>query len=217
MDSRGEKTKGAFMFNRALFQTLTLSAVASALLLGPTGCSNLPGTKGQQGAVVGGVGGAAAGAAIGGSEHRALGALIGGALGAGAGYVVGANVDKIKDHDRPGAEKATSTAQTAPATAEQARMAATADVNNDGFVTLDEVTAMRAAGLTDQQMLERLRATGHVFDLTAEQQRYLQDQGVSAYVVAQMAQINRDARDRLIGQYPSTTAPPVVSRPRGSP
>src|SRR5690242_3215606 len=59
--------------------------LALILALGITSCQNLPGSKGSQGAVIGGLGGAAAGAAIG---HSALGALLGGALGAGAGYII---------------------------------------------------------------------------------------------------------------------------------
>ena len=87
--------------------------------------------------------------------------------------------------------------------------APTADVNGDGFVTMDEVVAMRAAGFSDQQMLERLRATGQVFELTPEQQRYLHDHGVSDYVIGQMLDVNRDVRDRLLGQQSGG----VISRP----
>jgi hypothetical protein len=201
-----------------LFETLTLSGLAVALMISATGCSSLPGEPRTQSAVIGGVGGAAAGAAIGGSKHQVLGALLGGALGAGAGYVIGANSDRIANRDRVAAEQATATAQSSPASAEQARYAATADVNNDGFVTLDEVVATRQAGFTDQQLIERLRATGQVFELTPEQQRYLLDHGVSRYVVDQMQQINRDVRDRLLSQqpYPSSTSP-VISRPPGAP
>src|SRR4051794_2736592 len=101
------------------------------------GCSNLPGTHQQQGAVLGGAGGAAAGAAIGGKDNRALGALIGGLLGAGGGYVIGANSDRILNHDTNGVQTATQTAQSQPASPQQALNATTADVNGNGFVTLD--------------------------------------------------------------------------------
>src|SRR5947207_15476227 len=79
---------------RAVCCVLTASMVLSPLAF-LTGCENLPGNKKEQGAVIGGVGGAAAGAVIGGKKNRLLGALIGGAAGAGGGYLVGANRDKI--------------------------------------------------------------------------------------------------------------------------
>ncbi len=180
-----------------------------ALLLNSTGCSNLPGNKQQQGAVIGGLGGAAAGAAIGGKDNRVLGALLGGALGAGGGYVIGANSDRILNRDTSGAQTATQTAQSRPATAQDALRATTADVNGDGFVTLDEVVALRQAGLSDQQMISRLQATGQVFELTPEQQEYLTNQGVSRSVVDQMNNLNRETREKLMN-HPND----VISQPR---
>src|SRR5512142_1330442 len=115
----------------------------SALSL--VGCENLPGSKGTQGAVVGGASGATVGAVVGGEHHRLLGALLGGAVGSAGGYVVGANSDKILGRDRNSAEQAARHAQEHPATAQEALRATTADVNNDGFVTMDEVVAMRDA------------------------------------------------------------------------
>lgn len=198
------------MINSRFFRGF-LAVATGVSLAGLTGCSNLPGTPKQQGAVVGGLGGAAAGAAIGGSNHRLLGALLGGALGAGGGYVIGANKDRILQKDTTGAKTATQSAQSQPATAQQAASATTADINNDGFVTLDEVVAMKNAGLTDAQMLERMRATGQVFDLTQEQQQYLQDQGVSQQVVNQMQDLNRETRDQLLNQQQQNG---VISHPQ---
>jgi hypothetical protein len=182
-----------------------------------TGCENLPGDKGTQGAVIGGTGGAAVGAAVGGSEHRLLGALLGGALGAAGGYVVGANSDRILGKDRDSASEAARKSQEMPATAQDALQATTADVNNDGFVTLDEVVAMKDAGLTDQQMLERLRSTNQVFELTQDQRQYLADRGVSQNVISQMETINKETRDRLMTttQSPGGTQP-VISQPAPS-
>jgi hypothetical protein len=188
-----------------LFGTVTLAAC----LAGLTACSSLPGEPRTQGAVIGGLGGAAAGAAIGGKGNQVLGALLGGALGATGGYIIGANSDRITDSDRAAAQEAVQTAQTRPATARDVMAATTADVNGDGFVTLDEVVAMRQAGLSDQQMLERLRLTGQVFELTAEQEQHLRSQGVSAHVVNQMQDINRDLREQLLGQQSG-----VIGQPR---
>ena len=55
------------MQNRISFQ-LTTIALAAAFLVG---CENLPGSKGTQGAVIGGASGAAVGAAVGGEKNRA--------------------------------------------------------------------------------------------------------------------------------------------------
>jgi hypothetical protein len=152
-------------------------SMAAAMLLSTVGCEDLPGTRSQQGAVIGGAGGAVAGAVIGGERHRWLGALIGGALGATGGYLIGA--------------------ETRPATAEEAAAATTADVNKDGFVTLDEVVAMHKAGLSDEELIKRLDATDQIFELTAEQRRYLLDRGVSRTVVDRLPELNREQRDNI--------------------
>ena len=172
----------------------TSIALLGALLVG---CENLPGTKGQQGAVIGGASGAAAGAVIGGEKHRGVGAIVGGVLGAAGGYVIGANSDKIIGKNKDDAEAAGQRAKTAPVTAEQARTASTADVNSDGYVTLDEVVAMREAGLSDSEMLNRLQATGQVFELSSDSQKYLRDHGVSDRVIRDMQNLNQQGRDAV--------------------
>jgi len=215
------------------FGQLLLVGVSALSLVG---CENLPGSRGTQGAVIGGDSGATVGAVVGGHEHRLLGALLGGAVGTAGGYVVGANSDRIMGHDRNSAEEAARRSQEHPATAQDALRAPTADVNNDGFVTLDEVVAMRDAGLSDGQMLDRLRATNQVFELTPEQRQYLLSRGVSQFIVDQMESLNKDTRDRLLaypppqpaypsgtpgGYYPGTVpppaaAPPIISQPPGT-
>jgi hypothetical protein len=194
---------------------VTTALVIAALLimpLMPLGCEDLPGGEKEQGAVIGGVGGAAAGAAIA-SENRALGALIGGLLGAGGGYLIGSEMEKADgdDQDVEEAREAVQEAQQDPATAAEAQQATTADINNDGFVTLDEVVAMDKAGYSDQEMINRLRQTGQVFELTERQRTYLRNQGVSDQVVEAMQQINREQREELLQNNP----PPdnVISQP----
>ena len=165
------------------------TGIISICITGLVGCSSLPGSDEQQGAVIGGASGAAVGAAVS-KKNRALGAVIGGAVGAAGGYVIGKNKDKITGNDSEEVEEAARKSETAPATPEQARTATTGDVNNDGFVTLDEVVALEQANLTDDQIIERLRATNQVFDLTDEQKRYLLDRGVSQSVVDRLATLN---------------------------
>lgn len=188
-----------------IFYKMGVSVFAASLI----GCSSLPGSDRQQGAVIGGASGAAVGAAVS-KENRALGAIIGGALGAAGGYVVGANSDKILGRDSEAAEEAARTSQASPATPQEVLAADDADANNDGFVTLDELIAMEQAGLSDQEMIDRLRATGQIFDLSEEQKRYLLDRGVSAVVVETLPTINADKRQEIL------TAPddPVISGER---
>jgi hypothetical protein len=195
--------------SKAKIYQMTVIGLLSILLVG---CEYLPRDRGARGAVIGGAGGAAAGAVIGGREHRLLGALLGGALGAAGGYVIGANTGRIQDHDQEAAREAAVRAQQNPVTPEEALRATTADINNDGFVTLDEVVAMRQAGLTDEQMLQRMRATDQIFELTSEQRQYLLDRGVSRYVLDEMENINLDTREELL-----RTQPVIGTRPATAP
>lgn len=190
------------------FKNTISFATGAALLLGTLGCEQLPGNKQQQGAVIGGASGAAVGAVVGGSQHRVLGALLGGLLGAGGGYLIGANYDKITGKDQAGAEQANNKAQTTPATAEQARAAKTADVNGDGFVTLDEVAAMKQANFSDKEILDRLRASGQVFELTQQQRDFLLSHGISQNVVSQMENINREQKQKILQNQDN-----VISKP----
>src|SRR5688572_26819728 len=128
----------------------TIGMLVIAVPLAPlAGCSDLPGTDEQQGAVAGGVGGAVLGAAV--AKNKLLGGLIGGAIGAVGGYLIGANWDKLTGNERDEAIESVRNAESNPATAEQARRATTADINSDGFVTLDEVVAMEKAGFSDDE------------------------------------------------------------------
>ena len=195
------------MFHRRVI----VSLVAGSLSLSPliVGCESLPGDEKSQGAVIGGLAGAGAGALIGGEDNRLLGALIGGAAGAGGGYLVGANWDKISGKDdesrersREEAIRANERAQREPADPEDVDRARTADLNDDGFVTLDEVVAMDKAGLADREMIRRLERTQQYFELTDDQEDYLIERGVSRDVVIAMRTMNpeqpRQASERVI-------------------
>jgi hypothetical protein len=175
-------------------------SLGAALWLVVLGCAELPGTREQQGAVIGGTLGTAAGAAIH-EDNRLLGALIGGALGAGGGYLIGARTEWFDDpRGDDHARDAIRDAQASPATVEDARRSMTADLDGDGFVTIDELTAMERAGLGDEEILRRLRATGQIFDLSSGQEQALREAGVSERVIAEMQEIRRDRREEVLGR-----------------
>lgn len=179
-----------------LVGTLLLGTIGLSPMVG---CENLPGSEEQQGAVGGGLAGAAIGAAV--AENNLLGALLGGALGAGGGYLIGANWDEITgDGDDDDAREAVEKAQRNPATVDDVRDSVTADLNEDGFVTLDEIVAMEQAGLNDAEILRRARATGQIFDLNQDQQEYLTSRGVSDRVVNELGDINREQKERLLSE-----------------
>lgn len=183
--------------------TLLIASLALAPL---AGCDSLPGDKKTQGAVIGGVGGAVAGGALA-KNNRLLGALIGGALGAGGGYLIGSQLDKSDPKsNRDEAVRADRRARDNPATADDARRARTADINNDGYVTMDEVVAMAKSGLNDDEMITRLERTGQFFELTTEQENYLRDHGVSRRVVTAMRDINQDVRNKAYDRYGNSTS-----------
>ncbi len=183
-------------------KTMTATALMGSLVLTPMlGCESLPGDEKSQGAVIGGVGGALAGALVAGGDDRLIGGLIGGALGAGGGYLIGMKVDEKNGKDsekkRDEAVRAGKEAEANPATPEAALDAKTADVNADGFVTLDEVVAMEKAGVADKEMIRRLQRTQQYFELTDTQENFLRERGVSEKVVVAMRDMNRDATAQL--------------------
>lgn len=177
-------------------RTLCIGALIAPVTLTGVGCESLPGSEKEQGAVAGGVVGAAAGAAVAGEGNRLIGALIGGALGAGGGYLIGANWDKITGDEKEEAIKAGREAERNPADADDVRGSTTADLNGNGFVTLDEVAAMEDAGLADREIISRLRATDQYFELSSEQERYLRDRGVSDTVIRAMRDMTRESQRR---------------------
>ena len=201
-----------------MWRKTTLTLLMGSLAAGPMlGCENMPGDDGQQGAVIGGLGGAIAGAAVAGSDDRGIGALIGAVAGAGGGYLIGAKVDE-KDKDdakkKEEALKASQNAEANPASADAARNATTADVNDDGFVTLDEVVAMEQAGLTDKEMIRRLERTQQYFSLNEQQEGFLRERGVSDTVVVAMRDMNRESSDARLASDKVDGSKPISHEAR---
>jgi len=195
--------KESDMLNNKTMVALLMASIALAPL---AGCDSLPGDKKTQGAVIGGVGGAVAGGALA-KNNRLLGALIGGALGAGGGYLIGSSLDKSDPKkNRDDAVSAEKRARDNPANPDDARRASTADINGDGYVTMDEVVAMAKAKLSDDEMITRLERTGQFFELTSDQEKYLEDHGVSRRVVNAMRDINQDVKNKAYDRYGNTTS-----------
>ena len=116
-------------------------------------------------------------------KNYSLHGLVGEDLGAGGGYVIAATPENIEQNKHAEAVQASQKAEQNPARVADARTANSADLNGDGFITLDEVVALQRAGLTPQEMIDRLRNTGQVFSMTSMQERYLTDRGVSGDVI----------------------------------
>jgi hypothetical protein len=109
--------------------------------------------------------------------------LVGEQLGPGGGMIIAAAPEKFDEHKGAEAVAVSQRAEQSPMRVVDVHDSATADLNNDGYVSLDEVVAMKRAGLSDQEIMNRLRATPQVFSLTPQQEHYLTDRGISHAIV----------------------------------
>lgn len=171
---------------------LIRALLVDILSVGVVGCENvLTGSTQNQGAVAGGLGGVAFGSATGQNVSSTSQANV---LEPGGSYVIEADNTKAVSGNQSGVAPA----KPLSVLARKALISPTADLNGDGFVTLDEVLAMKEAGLTDDEMLERMRATNQVFAPTVPQQDYLRNHGISEYVIDQMQDINGGQKLRVL-------------------
>lgn len=185
-------------------KSLTASSV---IIIALTGCENLPGTREEQAAAIGGAAGAAVGAA---ATENLWGAILGGLAGAAGGHLIGANTDWFERDPQvrqDQAQAAIQQAQTDPATVADVATSTSADLNGNGFVTSDELLAMEEAGLTDEEIIRRLEATDQVFDLSQEQREEFLAAGLSPIVISEMENINRLEREAIMSN------PSIVSSP----
>jgi hypothetical protein len=161
---------------------------AVSILFWTAGCES----HAKTGAAAGGGGGAVAGGAAAGAAAGApaagAGAIVGGAIGATAGAILGSAADR-NDQQREAAIRASSDN---PVLASAVVEGADADINEDGFVTLDEVVALEKSGLSDDEIIARCRSTQHIFQLTDDQRRRLVESGVSPRVADALKDLNRD-------------------------
>jgi surface antigen len=186
--STGEKLSHA-MCNRKLISAALLGSVGLVSLL--SGCESDSGGQSDHGSVLVGVGGAGTGAILAKHNNDPDAPLIGGALGAGGGYLIGVKPDMNDPKHRDQAIEASQHAERSPAAGDDVWKSGTADLNNDGYVTMDEVVAMRRAGMSDDEMIDRLGRTKQVFDLTDWQRNYLRDHGLDARVIDAMLKMDK--------------------------
>jgi hypothetical protein len=119
----------------------------------------------DKGVLAGGALGAAAGGLIGGQRGKALpGAAIGGVLGAVAGGLTGSAIDKSERKQ------------------EQKLAAATAPPP----LQLQDIVQLTASGSSDDVIISQIRATGSVYNLTAQDIIWLQNNGVREPVIREM-------------------------------
>ena len=124
--------------------------------------------KTGEGAVIGGLLGAVTGGVIGKQSHKtAQGALIGGAVGALGGAAIGSQMKS-------------SPASAGSATASSPTVAAASDV------TMKQIIYWSEQGLPADEVIARIKKSGTVFTLTADDISYLQKQGVSQRVIEAM-------------------------------
>jgi hypothetical protein len=122
----------------------------------------------DKGLLAGGGLGAATGALVGAATgHAGAGAAIGGVVGAAAGGLTGAAVDSSQHK-----------AEVKAAAAAQARAA----------LGLSDVAKLAQSGVSDAVIIEQIRASGAVYQLTADQILWLRQNNVSETVIREMQQ-----------------------------
>ena len=160
------------------------------------GCQSSTGT----GALAGGALGAGIGALAGGRRNAGVGALAGGLIGAGTGAIVGNAADR--------ADKQQAQAQAAAVAAAQANPP----------LSLQDVVTLTANGSSDEVIINQIRTSGSVYQLTAQDIVYLQNNGVRQPIITEMqATAYRPVRrvytavpaTQPVYVYPAAPPPPV--------
>jgi uncharacterized protein YcfJ len=162
--------RGAWLF---MCSKLLKGSLITVIGAGMIGCAN----NTENGALIGGAGGAVAGGAIGSVSHSRAGegALIGAAVGAIGGALVGNSIDQSdqknnnnyaeRDYDR--------------------RHSSGEEVRKS------DVIAWTYRGLSDDVIIDRIERSGAVFHLTAADENDLRDRGVSETVIRVMRDTSR--------------------------
>jgi outer membrane lipoprotein SlyB len=163
---------------------LPFAALACAALIA-CGC-NSP-YRSDQGALIGGLGGAGLGAIVGNAVgNTGAGAAIGAGVGALSGAAVGGSLDEIEARNR--AEIEARLGRPAPA----------------GAVSINDVVAMTRAGVSEEVMVTHIQSRGMIAPLQAGDLIVLQQQGISPRVMQAM-------------QAPPVAAPVAYAQPYAQP
>jgi hypothetical protein len=177
---RSPQTEQADLFAPAVngSDTMKRKWIVSGLLLLGCGCSTTSHTT--DGAAVGGAAGAVAGGLIGAAAHAPVaGALIGGGIGAVTGAAVGNAEDRREDR----------AARQAAAVAAQRAL------------SLEDIVGMVQNHVSDGLIINQIRQSSTLYNLTGEQIVWLKQQGVSDAVIMEMQAHSR----QVIYTQPSTT------------
>ena len=125
-------------------------------------------------------------AAPGSSRQSALTSLASQVGGPGGGWIIAARPDLIDQHSLGSFQAANRQAEQQPASRADVEKSDNCDLNGDGFVTMDEMLALKRAGLNTEQLTARVTRTPEIFHLTDRQQQYLRDRGVAQGVIDAM-------------------------------
>jgi hypothetical protein len=150
------------------------------------GCESMSHTdKGVLGgAALGGVAGGLIGKAAG---NTAAGAVIGAAAGGVTGGAIGNAADRA-----------------------EAKQAAQAAAAQRGPLGLEEVAKMTQQGVSDSVIIDQIRLSGNVYNLSAEQIIWLQQSGVHEPVIREMQATAYRPGRRVYAAQPVYAAPPPV-------
>jgi hypothetical protein len=145
----------------------------------------------EQGAAAGGLIGAGTGALIGSVTHHAgAGALIGAGVGALAGGLTGHAVDESEKR--------------------QAELAAVNAPPPQRPLGLTDVVQLAQSHVSDEVIINQIRMTGSLFQLSANDTIWLKQQGVSDVIVTEMlASANRVPRSVYVAEPVYVDPPPI--------
>ncbi|HZT78716.1 MAG TPA: glycine zipper domain-containing protein [Gemmataceae bacterium] len=133
------------------------------------GCASMDNTG--KGALIGGAGGTGAGALIGAATgHPILGAIAGAGLGTAGGALIGNAVDRSEQQQQQAQFAAAAAAAPVPA----------------GPLGLTDVIQLTQQGVNDQIIINQIRTSGSVFNLSAADLQTLKANRVSDAVVTEM-------------------------------
>lgn len=149
--------------------------ICCAFTLLNTGCQSNK-TRVAEGAVIGGLVGGAAGGIIGHQSGNAgMGAGIGIAAGALTGALIGSHINKPQAKTQEQAQANQETKDATPVKAEEVKA-----------LSMQQVVELSKQGVSDDEIIKRIKATNSKFNLSQDGINYLKEQKVSQKVIDAM-------------------------------